>query len=846
MLREHTVGTEGDEGLPCVSVIVLNYNGKKYLDSCLASLSRMDYPEEKLELILVDNGSTDGSVAYVKASFPWVRIVRNHRNLGFTKANNIGATEAGGQYVAFLNNDMRVDSRWLTELVGPMDRERGVVCTASKILSWDGKTIDFVGGALNFYGHAFQLGYQRSNIEEYTEERPLLFACGGAMLINREVFLGCGGFDEDYFAFFEDVDLGWRLWILGHKVLFAPKAVVYHKHHGTSKRIAPHARRVLYERNALYTIMKNYEEENLHRILPAALLLAVKRTLAHGNLERRSYEIDVEGIPHRCERIPKIALSHLVALDEFADNMPRTMLKRVQVQKLRKRCDKEIFTLFRRPFESNYPGIAYMESQSSLSDALHIADIFSGTNPPHVLIISHDHVGKNMAGPAIRCWEIANALGKTCDVTLATPGHHNTVLTHASSAKIRGYQSRDDMADLAADADVILVSGYLLRDYPCLLQAGKLLVADLYDPFTLENLIIHTSRPLPDRVTTHKRDMEVVRQQLKAADFFICASERQRDFWVGVLLALGRLNPHTYDDDETLHKLIDVVPFGIPSTPPQRSKRVLKGVHSKIRETDRVILWGGGIWDWFDPRTLIRAMARIVEQRDDVRLFFMGITHPNPLIPEMKATVEAIQLSKELGLHNEFIFFNEWVPYEERQNYLLEADIGVSLHLDHIETRFSFRTRLLDYIWAGIPIVATRGDCVSALVERYQLGRVVDYEHVAQVTEALLELLDTPDLRETCQPHFREVGDRLTWEKAVEPLVNFCANPHFASDKAVLGSYSPSTSPGRATVELTPWWMLPSKVWEVFRHDGLRILCRETRNYLILRSGAPSRFLSLR
>src|SRR5439155_7651017 len=101
-------------------------------------------------------------------------------------------------------------------------------------------------------------------------EAPLLFACGGSMLVQRDVFLAVGGFDPDYFAFFEDVDLGWRLWLLGYRVTLTPSAITYHRHHGTTNVIPNHRVHVLYERNALYTIYKNYDEEHLDRILPAS------------------------------------------------------------------------------------------------------------------------------------------------------------------------------------------------------------------------------------------------------------------------------------------------------------------------------------------------------------------------------------------------------------------------------------------------------------------------------------------------------------------------------------------------------------------------------------------------
>jgi glycosyltransferase involved in cell wall biosynthesis len=447
----------------------------------------------------------------------------------------------------------------------------------------------------------------------------------------------------------------------------------------------------------------------------------------------------------------------------------------------------------------------------------------------NVLLISNDVIGENMAGPGIRCWEFAKALSSKFQVSLAVPNED-----HAAGLGFAVYsygQNETRLRELASAADVIVFQGFILHRYPFLAELNVPLVVDVYDPFVLENMRIHAQETMLERERIHGSDLAVLNSQLWAGDFFLCASEKQRDFWLGMLVALNRVNPYTYDSDETLRTLIDVVPFGLPSSPPEHTKQVLKGVYKTIGRDDKVVLWGGGIWDWFDPCTLIRAMANIVAHRQDVKLFFMGIKHPNPLIPQMQATSQAIQLSQDLGLYDRFVFFNDWVPYEERQNYLLEADVGVSLHLDHLETRFSFRTRLLDYIWAGLPIVTTRGDAMSELVEQYHLGKVVDYGDVEQVADALLELLETPNLREVYRPGFEVVRGQFTWERAVEPLARFCAHPRLAPDKAAPGIRELFPFPGQS-VRPTPWWALPGRAWHIFRRGGCEALRREVKSYL--------------
>ncbi len=450
------------------------------------------------------------------------------------------------------------------------------------------------------------------------------------------------------------------------------------------------------------------------------------------------------------------------------------------------------------------------------------------------MLISNDVIGERMAGPGIRSWEFAKALSGDFQVSLAVPNEDHPAGIGFAVCSYSRNEGR--LRELASAADVIVFQGFILHRYPFLAELGVPLVVDIYDPFVLENMRIHSQETMLERERVHGSDLAVLNSQLWAGDFFLCASEKQRDFWLGMLVALNRVNPYTYDDDETLRTLIDVVPFGLPSTPPEHTRQVLKGVYKTIGKDDKVILWGGGIWDWFDPCSLIEAMASIVAHRQDVKLFFMGIRHPNPLIPQMEATTRAIQLSKDLGLYDKFVFFNEWVPYEERQNYLLEADVGVSLHLDHLETRFSFRTRLLDYIWAGLPIVTTRGDSVSELVEQHRLGRVVDYGDVRQVTDALLELLDTPNLRGVYRPGFEEVREQFTWERAVEPLARFCAHPRLAPDKAAPGIRDLFPFPGRS-IRPTPWWALPSRAWYIFRRGGWDALRREVKSYLRWRFG---------
>lgn len=400
-----------------------------------------------------------------------------------------------------------------------------------------------------------------------------------------------------------------------------------------------------------------------------------------------------------------------------------------------------------------------------------------GLERNRILIISHDVVGKRMAGPGVRYHHLSRVLSENLDVVLAIP--EPSPPFDVQDYEIVRYQDRHRSVLSAAieNAEVVLVPAIWVDQIIDLLSSVRVVI-DGYDPFVAETLALGRDN-INDTLST-------LTQAILLGDFFICASERQRDWWLGLLEANGRVNPYTFEEDPSLRTLIDVVPFGLPEEPPEASRQVVKGEWPGIDPDDKVILWGGGLWPWLDPLTAICAMARIWEQRQDVRLIFPGTKHPNPWMEGIPTHTEAArELAKETGLLNQAVFFGEWVPYEKWPDVLLESDVALTLHYETLETRLAFRSRVLDYIWAGLPTVATQGDATSDLIDDHELGIVVDYEDTQGVTEAILRLLDTPH-QEFAQ-HFAEARRTLTWEQATKPLLRFCREPHRAPDKVALG-----------------------------------------------------------
>jgi len=402
--------------------------------------------------------------------------------------------------------------------------------------------------------------------------------------------------------------------------------------------------------------------------------------------------------------------------------------------------------------------------------------------PQKLLIISHDVIGKKMAGPGIRFYEFARVLSNFLDVTLAVP---NKIDIESENFKVAKYELErpDSIKRLTDKADMILLQGHILYHFPNIKHFPGKIIIDLYNPFNLESLEMFRQQEMVDRVRIDKNNLNIIKLQLTIGDFFICASEKQRDYWLGMLNAMGRLNPYNYDTDDTFSRLITIVPFGIPSEPPRHSEEPIRNMIPSLREDDKIILWGGGIWNWLDPITPIKAMWEITRSRNDVKLIFIGIKHPDPQLPEMRKCMEAIKLSKELELYDKYVFFNEWTPYKKRQDFLLESKLGLSIHQERIETEFAYRTRVMDYIWSSLPVVSTEGDAISKLVKEKNIGEVVGYKNTQQLARVMESIVTNRSLSEIYKRNLKKMAPDFYWENVSKPLVEYCMEPWHAQDK---------------------------------------------------------------
>jgi len=216
-----------------VSIIIVNLNGKKYLEKCLETLVKVDHPS--YEIILVDNNSTDDSVEFVKNSYPSVIIIKLEKNYGFAEPNNIGAKNAKGKFLLFLNNDTTVHPKFVTEMINVFKKDKKIAICQSLLLKPNDE-IDSSGDFVDTLGRAY------SSRVLLTKDKEILSARGASMMVRKDLFWELSGFDKEFFASYEDVDLGWKAWIWGYKVVLATNSIVYHKGKQTIQNLSSEVR----------------------------------------------------------------------------------------------------------------------------------------------------------------------------------------------------------------------------------------------------------------------------------------------------------------------------------------------------------------------------------------------------------------------------------------------------------------------------------------------------------------------------------------------------------------------------------------------------------------------------
>lgn len=401
----------------------------------------------------------------------------------------------------------------------------------------------------------------------------------------------------------------------------------------------------------------------------------------------------------------------------------------------------------------------------------------AGNHVRRVLLISPDAVGERMAGLGIRVTELARVLAAdpATEVVVATGALSETDAYVAPTVRVVGYEPHAPAAlrPWVAWAQCIVAPPQWPIVTVWLRRSGKRIVFDLYDPETLETLELFDGRRRALRHLMVALTLDRLEDALRTGHHFMCASTAQRDLWTGALLSTRRLTSDVYDADRALRETIDIVPFGLSAAPPPNvaGPGPREAFPDVIAPDDEIVLWNGGIWPWLDAPTAIRAVARLAASRPGLRLVFMG---RGEHFAARAAREEALEVARGLGVLGSAVLFSDaWVPYEKRSGWLAQASCALATAGDHLETRYAFRTRLLDCLWAGLPIVCTSGDDLAARVVRDDLGSVVAPGDVEGLAQALAGVLDRG--RNSYAGALAGVARDYEWSAVAEPLRRWVA-----------------------------------------------------------------------
>lgn len=310
---------------PLVSIIIVNYNGRSYLEECLRSIESNDYTN--IEIILVDNASSDDSIHFCSVYFPQVKILSLEKNYGFAEGNNRGVGIASGEYIVFVNNDTKVTHNWLTALLEAKDLLGEDHMYSSKVFFYDRpEIINTIGGAFTPIGSGIDIGFDEMDSGQHNTIRTVGSPAGCSMLVRKDLFVKLGAFDSDYFAYFEDVDLGWRCWMAGHQVFSVPASVLYHIFGGTAGPRNSSLRVYYGQQNRLANLLKNY---SLQYMLIGFLFSAVYDT--------------IRMVRFICSGEYFLAIALLRGTAGFFKDIPETIRKRIIIQGARMVSDRELY-----------------------------------------------------------------------------------------------------------------------------------------------------------------------------------------------------------------------------------------------------------------------------------------------------------------------------------------------------------------------------------------------------------------------------------------------------------------------------------------------------------------------
>ena len=401
-------------------------------------------------------------------------------------------------------------------------------------------------------------------------------------------------------------------------------------------------------------------------------------------------------------------------------------------------------------------------------------------NKRRVVLICPEPIRGCVQGIGIRFIEMTKYIGVFHEAVLWTcnediPGDIGITAVPFPSAEQFGAEM--------AQTDAVVIHGHISERYFDMLRSRQVdsppLVVDLYDPFLIENL--QYTAELGEYI--FYRDRTVLFRQLSLGDFFLASSEIQRMFYFGIMTGTGRITPQVYHSDRSGDQLIAIAPFGVEPV----SETTLQAIAGKLKgqvpgiASDSMVIFFGGIYDWYDPETLVNILDGIIENFPKVKVVFS--VNPNQETTPQGVFKKIRDFAELKGWRDRHIFFIPWFPYSDRFAYLRDVDIAVCLHKPSIETSLSLRTRVLDYMNAGIPVIATEGGEGGRILTEASAALLVPPYDEELLRNAMTSLLKDIIMSQTLGSNGRRwIHSNMTWGKSLRPLLEYCNSPYRSSE----------------------------------------------------------------
>ena len=401
-----------------------------------------------------------------------------------------------------------------------------------------------------------------------------------------------------------------------------------------------------------------------------------------------------------------------------------------------------------------------------------------------IALVPSEAVRPRMAGIGIRYLEMARRLTEFGFRTvLLTPGDPSDVPELPDHSEVRKFE-QGRIGEILGDCDVVVTQGQLANDV--VLELGdKPVAVDFYDPFLVENFSYAKTLGLDP----YRNDHATWLLQLSRGDFFLCSSEEQRQFYLGFLTALGRVNPENLEQDPDLRSLIGIVPFGVPRELPTHEPYL-----DLPKDGEKRLLFGG-LYDWYDPWPVLSAL----EQNRHLGWSLLLIRNPNPGTPQ-KLFSEVETWCRRRNMWENEVKILDWVPGARRYDLLRDVDLMVATHRLSLETRLSLRTRFLDALSAGCPVVTSEGGAMSRLLREYDAGWVVPEGDGEAVSKAFQEILSDPELVARRRQGGYDLLTAYSWEQALDPLIQFCNDPKVDETKTLFCHQLATQAPADPTM----------------------------------------------